>query len=68
MTHPVIFISRNTSKYFYKMDERGNAIATVQLERGMTIYNFIRITYTDGTVTGSLDPDKNFIHEWDNRK
>lgn len=61
-------IARNARKLFYKQDERGNAIATVQLERGMRIYNFIRITYTDGTVTGSLEPDKVFIQEWDNRK
>lgn len=60
-------IVRNTRKYFYKLDERGNAIATVQIERGMRIYNFIRITYADGIVTGSLEPDKDFIQQWDNR-
>lgn len=61
-------IVRNSRKYFYKLDERGNAIATVEIERGMRIYNFMRITYADGTVTGNLEPDKDFIQEWDNRK
>lgn len=60
-------IMKNSRKYFYKLDERGNAIATVQIERGMRIYNFIRITYTDGAVTGSLDPDTAFIQKWDNQ-
>lgn len=61
-------IARNARQYFYKLDNAGNANATVQIERGFRIYNFIRITYVDGTVTGSLEPDKDFIQEWDNQK
>lgn len=61
-------VQKNSRSYFYKLDERGNAIAVVQIERGMRIYNFIRNTYVDGTVTGSLDMDENFIQEWDQRK
>ncbi|MBN8650590.1 MAG: hypothetical protein J0L67_04145 [Cytophagales bacterium] len=61
-------VEKNNRTYFYKLDDRGNAIAVVQIERGMRIYNFIRNTYVDGTVTGSLELDENFIQEWDNQK
>lgn len=59
--------SINSWKFYYKIDGKGNPIASVQIERGMRIYNFIRLTYTDGTVTGSLEPDEAFIQEWDNK-
>ncbi len=61
-------LSVNNRKFYYKFDKRGNAIASVAIERGMRIYNFIRLTYADGTVTGSLEPDKEFIRMWDNGK
>lgn len=61
-------VSINNRKFYYKLDEKGNAIASVQIERGMRIYNFIRLTYADGTVSGSLEPDETFITEWDNKK
>jgi hypothetical protein len=61
-------IQKNNRKYFYKLDEKGNAIASVEIERGLRTYNFIRLTYTDGTVTGSLEPDEAFIRKFENEK
>lgn len=61
-------LSINSRKFNYKLDKKGNAIASVQIERGMRIYNFIRLTYADGTVCGGIKPDETFIDEWDNKK
>jgi hypothetical protein len=61
-------IAKNNRKYFYKLDERGNPIAVVEIERGMRIYNFISLTYTDGLVTGGLHADEDFIKKWDSWK
>jgi hypothetical protein len=61
-------VAKDGKKYFYKIDDRGNAVATVQIQYGIRIYNFFRNTYADGTITGSLEPDKDFIQEWDNQK
>jgi hypothetical protein len=61
-------IAKNSRKYFYKLDKKGNAIAAVEIERGMKTYNFMRLTYADGTVTGSLEPDEEFISKWDSEK
>jgi hypothetical protein len=58
----------NNRKIFYKKDERGNPVATVAIERGRKMYDFIRLTYADGLVTGSLEPDEIFMREWDNKK
>ncbi len=58
----------NNRKIFYKLDERGNPVATVAIERGRRMYDFIRLTYADGLVTGSLEPDEAFILKWDNEK
>lgn len=63
-----ILTAINDRKFFYKRDERGNPVAIVAIERGMRMYDFIRLTYADGLVTGSLEPDKLFMQEWDKKK
>lgn len=58
----------NSKKYFYKLDERGNPVAAVAIERGMRTYHFIRLTYADGLITGSLVPDEAFMQKWNTNK
>jgi hypothetical protein len=58
-------LSINNRKFYYKLDAKGNPIASVQIERGMRIYHFMRLTYADGSVSGTLEPDEEFINKWD---
>lgn len=63
-----LLVTKGNRKFFYKTDERGNPTASVAIENGMRIYNFFRLTYADGLVTGSLAPDEEFVKKWDNEK
>lgn len=59
-------IEKNNRRYYYKLDVRGNPVASVAIEKGMYKFEFMRLTYTDGAVTGSLTPDEAFIRQWSN--
>lgn len=58
----------NDKKFLYKTDARGNPIAVVITQRGLRTYHFFRITYRDGTITGTLDPDTALFSEMANMK
>ncbi|WP_290790815.1 hypothetical protein [Flavihumibacter sp. UBA7668] len=61
-------LTLNNRKFYYKLDTKGNPIASVQIERGMRIYHFMRLTYSDGSITGTLEPDVEFINNWDKQQ
>lgn len=57
-------IEKNNKRFYYKLDQRGNPVASVAIAKGMYKFEFMRLTYADGTVTGSLTPDEAFIRQW----
>lgn len=59
-------IEKNNKHFYYKLDLRGNPVASVAIEKGMYKFEFMRLTYADGTVTGALTPDEAFIRQWSN--
>jgi hypothetical protein len=61
-------VIKNSRRYFYKLDSKGNPIASVEIESMGKVFNFMRITYADGTITGSLKTDEEFINEWSTKK
>lgn len=60
-------IEKNNMRYHYKLDLKGNPVASVAIENGMYRFEFMRLTYADGTVSGSLTPDEAFIRQWSTR-